>query len=73
MIREICLLDNQELVNPLMQIKKELHDDFSKYLLESCETCSKNIDQTSVTELHARLATIYTELSLIKELLSKKI
>ena len=69
MSRKICLLKNEKLINAILELKKELFNDFFKNKLEKCDSCTVGIEKDVSDEIHRRLIIIYNELSDLKRIL----
>ena len=71
MQRKYCLIDNKELMNAVMKLKEELFKDFSKNLLERCDSCTVGLDKDITNQTHNKLINVYNELSDVKKLLDQ--
>ena len=69
MARKTCLLKNEKLINAIIELQKELFNDFLKNKLEKCDFCAVGIEKAVSDEIHKRLIIIYNELSDLKRIL----
>ena len=71
MERSECLLHNKDFIDGLNQVHACLLEDYSKYLLNSCEDCFEGFSKEDARELHYKLGEIYSDIVYIRKILKE--